>query len=392
MSAAVRPAASQMRAQQVVSFTLVNADLDIEIGPLTNGTVIDCALLNTITLNVRANTSPNIVGSVRFNYDGNPNYNIENIAPYFLESNNGPDWSGWTPVDGFHTITATPYTGKSATGTVGTPLTVTFRAVSCTTDPTATPTPTGTLPTLTPSDTPPPGSTATPENTITPTATPFLTGTSEVTPIPLTPTATSTSDATATSAALTATPTSIFSVELLTNGGFEEATGNIPNNWTQKTPSKDKRKCNKDTNADGVDDKIIAAQGRCVYQFKSSLDENSRLRQQMGVSSDPTVARAGTGDALTLNGLVNASGSVDVRLKVRVKYKGGNLPKGKITLRLNSPTNGFVTFMGERQLPLAGQPDIIKVTIQNRGTSGKVRVDGMSLVLDRLIPDVVPLP
>jgi hypothetical protein len=369
-------------AQQVLSFTLVNADLDIEIGPLENGFVIDCALLKTFVLNVRANTKPMVVGSVKFGYDANPAFNIENSSPYFLVRNNGPDWNGWTPTDGVHTITATPYTGSNATGTAGTPLSVTFTAASCSN----TPTPSAT--TAAPDATETPGGSVTPDLTHTPggtltttTSTPGLTDTPQ-------------SNATVTP---TPTPTGFFNVELLTNRSFEDdvESDNIPDYWMQKGATKDKRKCNKDVNGDGVDDKIVASDGRCVYQFKSAPGENSKLMQKMGVSGDPTrVLRVGVGDTLTLTGEINAKGAVDIRVKVRVIYKGNNPPqKGKITLRVKAPTSGFQPFPGENVLSLEGEPDIIKVQLQNRGTSGKVRLDNMSLILDRQIPSfTIPLP
>lgn len=395
------------RAQQVVSFTLVNADDDVEVGQLRNGDVIDCAFLKTRTLNIRAHTSPSVVGSVRFSYDSNPNFNIESTAPYFLTGNNGADWNGWTPTDGTHTLTATPYTGKNGTGSAGTALTLTFSAASCTTTPTDTPT--GTLPTSTPqpfatptfsSSTTPVGShtpagTTTPGGSVTVTITslPTLTNTAEVTPQTETPTGfPSTPD-------ITPIPTEILSIELLSNRSFEEdADGNdVPDYWLQKMATKDRRKCNKDRNGDGIDDKILASDGRCMYQFKSSPGENSKLMQKLGVSGPTTVTttRISTGDSLMLRGEVYTKGTnILVKVKLRVKYRGANPPpKGKLTMTMTNQTADYQPLSGNPVLMLSAEPDWIKVQIQNRGTSGKVRVDNMSLILDRRVQsNPLPLP
>ncbi|PZR77174.1 MAG: hypothetical protein DLM52_05080 [Chthoniobacterales bacterium] len=65
---------SQAAGQSVVSLTLINADSDQPIpgyDPINNGAVINSASLPTQHLNVRANTSPATVGSVRFGLDAN---------------------------------------------------------------------------------------------------------------------------------------------------------------------------------------------------------------------------------------------------------------------------------------------------------------------------------
>lgn len=116
--------------QAVTSFVLVNADTDEDIGVMTDGMVIDFAEIGTRNLNVRAETSPSVVGSVRFGYDGVTNYRTQNVAPYALGGDDGPDYLPWTPTENapgaVHTLTTTPFTGTKATGTAGAPLTVTF--------------------------------------------------------------------------------------------------------------------------------------------------------------------------------------------------------------------------------------------------------------------------
>ncbi len=108
----------------LVSLTLVNAATDQDIGPLTNGGVINLAVTGT-NLSVRANVSGS-VGSVRFGLDGNTNYRTESAAPYALAGDNGGNYDAWTPALGSHSLTATPYSGSGATGTAGVALSVGF--------------------------------------------------------------------------------------------------------------------------------------------------------------------------------------------------------------------------------------------------------------------------
>ena len=98
-------------------------------GPLQNGDTLNLSALPTRHLSVRANTSPSPVGSVRLALDANGNYRTENNAPYSLAGDTRGNYVAWTPSVGSHTLAATPYTGANATGTVGTPLTMTFTVV-----------------------------------------------------------------------------------------------------------------------------------------------------------------------------------------------------------------------------------------------------------------------
>ena len=114
--------------QAVISFTLINADTNQDIMGLTNGMTISFAALGTPRLNIRANTSPAIVGSVKFGFDASSNYRTENGTPYALagNSNNPLDYYAWSPSIGSHTITGTPYTSSNAGGTKGSALIVNF--------------------------------------------------------------------------------------------------------------------------------------------------------------------------------------------------------------------------------------------------------------------------
>jgi CubicO group peptidase (beta-lactamase class C family) len=116
-------------APAVTGFTLINADTDQPIGALAGGATLNLAALPTRNLNVRADTSPAAVGSVRFGLDGNANFRTESAAPYALAGDSGGNYAAWTPSVGPHSLTATPYTGSGATGTAGTPKTVSFTVV-----------------------------------------------------------------------------------------------------------------------------------------------------------------------------------------------------------------------------------------------------------------------
>ena len=116
-------------AQSVQNFTLVNADTNQDISELSSGETINLANLPTTRLNIRANTNPVEVGSVRFAYDEDTNFQTESVAPYALAGDTDGDYRAWTPTLGAHTLRATPYTEAKAGGTVGTPLTITFTVV-----------------------------------------------------------------------------------------------------------------------------------------------------------------------------------------------------------------------------------------------------------------------
>ncbi|MCJ8164629.1 DUF4082 domain-containing protein [Pontibacter sp. E15-1] len=118
--------------QRVISMTLVNADNDNDIMVLTSGATLNLASLPTKNLNIRANTSPSKVGSVKFNLTGTQTKSVtESVAPYALF---GDDTRGgyypWTPAVGNYTLNAVPYSGSKASGTAGEPLTLSFTVIN----------------------------------------------------------------------------------------------------------------------------------------------------------------------------------------------------------------------------------------------------------------------
>lgn len=106
--------------------TLVNADTDHDIATLSNGATINLATTGP-NLNLRADTTPPVLGSVRFNFDGNADYKVESLAPYTIGGDNiWDDYLPWTPTVGSHTLTVTPYSAANGGGTAGTPVTIQF--------------------------------------------------------------------------------------------------------------------------------------------------------------------------------------------------------------------------------------------------------------------------
>jgi hypothetical protein len=127
--AIVNVAAASASGQSVATLMLVNADTDTDIGPMTSGMTIDFAVTGA-NLNIRADTSPVSVGSVRFSYDANANYMTQSGAPYTIGGDALTDYFPWTPSPGTHTLTATPFTLSNGNGTAGAPLTVVFTVIN----------------------------------------------------------------------------------------------------------------------------------------------------------------------------------------------------------------------------------------------------------------------
>lgn len=123
------PPSTPTNSQSTVSLTLIDADNDQPIAgfdPITNGAVLDFTKLPTSHLNIRANTNPSVVGSVKFELDGVANYHIENSYPYAIAGDNSGNFNAWTPGVGNHTVLVTPYTEPRGAGTAGIGLTVNF--------------------------------------------------------------------------------------------------------------------------------------------------------------------------------------------------------------------------------------------------------------------------
>ena len=115
----------------VVGFTLRDADLNVVIGPLANGAIIDLTdLCGGCQVNFEAIVTDPTTGatrSVAFALSGatTRNQNNNNV-PYTMPGTNGTDFLGMNLNPGPHSLTATPFSGLNVTGMAGIPLTVNF--------------------------------------------------------------------------------------------------------------------------------------------------------------------------------------------------------------------------------------------------------------------------
>jgi len=113
------------------NFTLINADTNSDLFVISDGMQIQESTIQGMELNIRANTSPSIVGSVALSLAGPVSNNrTENGAPYTLFGDNGSTNSGEVFPPGNYTLSAIPYSGSSLSGTAGQTLTVQFTVVS----------------------------------------------------------------------------------------------------------------------------------------------------------------------------------------------------------------------------------------------------------------------
>jgi hypothetical protein len=110
----------------VESFTLVNADTDEDIRILSDGDTINLATLPTTNLNIRANSNPEIVGSVQFVLNGVA-YRTESTAPYALAGDSPVgNYLSWTPAKGNYALTSIPYSESRGNGEAGVSLSIDF--------------------------------------------------------------------------------------------------------------------------------------------------------------------------------------------------------------------------------------------------------------------------
>jgi hypothetical protein len=107
--------------EQIISLVLIDADTHREVQVLTSGSNLNLATLPK-NVDIRATTSPSVVGSVVFILSGTHNRRqVESHAPYEVF---GLD--AWIPIAGNYTLTATPYSSINGGGTAGTAKTITF--------------------------------------------------------------------------------------------------------------------------------------------------------------------------------------------------------------------------------------------------------------------------
>lgn len=111
----------------ITGFNLVNADSDLEIGPLTDGALLDINVLQGLNLNFTAKTNPSAVGSVSIQLSGPSNSSItENVTPYTLYGDKDGDYQGRKLGIGEYILEAIPFSEPNLGGTRGTSLKIRF--------------------------------------------------------------------------------------------------------------------------------------------------------------------------------------------------------------------------------------------------------------------------
>jgi hypothetical protein len=113
--------------------TLVDAFIDADVAPMTNQQTILYTQIGTNQINIRANTKPGVVGSVKFVLNGVSR--VENAAPYTCAGDvalpgGGTDYLPLSLVPAvYNKLTVTAYSGANATGTASDPIEVTFTVI-----------------------------------------------------------------------------------------------------------------------------------------------------------------------------------------------------------------------------------------------------------------------
>ncbi|MCL6275682.1 PKD domain-containing protein, partial [Muricauda sp. 2012CJ35-5] len=114
----------------VIGYTLIDSSTNSELLELSDGLQIDANLTDGVLLNIRANTNPPIVGSVRLQLTGAlTRSSTENVAPYALYGDLGGNYLGTNFPSGNYTLSATPYSGSNLSGIEGETVTINFSIV-----------------------------------------------------------------------------------------------------------------------------------------------------------------------------------------------------------------------------------------------------------------------
>ncbi len=118
-------------APEIISYTLINATTNEEIGVLNEGDIIDLNDYNGINnFSVIANKGTLDIGSVVFDFNEEIGFKTESRAPYSLNGDfNGTYFRGVEFLLGGNTITATPFDAKNGNGEAGIPLTINFEVI-----------------------------------------------------------------------------------------------------------------------------------------------------------------------------------------------------------------------------------------------------------------------
>lgn len=114
-------------ANEVTALMLINSSNNTDIGAMQNGDTIDLSVLPDFSLRADVCSEPD-VKSVVFSLNGS-NIRTENIAPYSVNGDNNGNYTPWPLSAGTYTVSATPYSGNSGSGTAGVAETVLFYVV-----------------------------------------------------------------------------------------------------------------------------------------------------------------------------------------------------------------------------------------------------------------------
>lgn len=118
---------------EIVSYTLIDAEADTAIAaydPIPDGAVINLYFMPTDQLNIRANTDPDMVGSVKFHLEGDFDFNrLEEENPYALFGDINADY--FLPPQAFEagqsfTLDGRPYSMSDANGVAGDEVRISF--------------------------------------------------------------------------------------------------------------------------------------------------------------------------------------------------------------------------------------------------------------------------
>jgi hypothetical protein len=116
--------------QMVARLILVNAETHQDIKEIMDGDIIDFLETGTKKLSIRAETDPEMVGSVRFFLNGQL-IQTENVLPYAIHGDiviNG-QYRSWTPPIGKHLLKVVPYSGRGGSGEEGLELSIEFEVI-----------------------------------------------------------------------------------------------------------------------------------------------------------------------------------------------------------------------------------------------------------------------
>lgn len=168
---------------------------------------------------------------------------------------------------------------------------------------------------------------------------------------------------------------------ILSNGGFEVAGDKRKEalDWNYKGPSikADRRQCNKDTNGDGIIDKILAAEGECAFRFYYnsdfiSFDDSRKIKQRM----DETGVSAG--DTIIFDGLVSGTNFDGVaKIVVKAVYTPG-VDVQKFVLRMDEGSYDYKSITGSMVLNKV-PPKLVIVIKVRRQSKGAIWFDDLSI-------------